>query len=325
MGSLRNELLFARVQEYEPALDGTAPSAASAPAATDAILVRGEPSSSENPRLALRPNRIGSLSESQPVFAGSTRSLSFGCELKGSGAAGAAPEIDPLLRMCGLAPTVVADTSVAYSPFNGDAQGNHEQGLLDFYDNEAGARQMQGCQGNMQLSFTVGEVVFASFDITGHPVPGGRFSASPPTPSFDTTVPSAVRAINFRAGGVSLAIQSLTLDLGNNVAASDNANAFGGYGRVRINARAVTGQYNPEQVAVGSYNPISALEQSTQFQIIVGPIGSAAGNIIDLDVGFCSLSSQSDASRDEQRTDDLPFIASPNPANGAGEFTLTFR
>jgi hypothetical protein len=56
------------------------------------------------------------------VYAGTLISVSGKCEIKGSGAAGTAPEIAPLLRGAAWSETVVGGTSVTYKPTSTQAE-----------------------------------------------------------------------------------------------------------------------------------------------------------------------------------------------------------
>jgi len=76
-------------------------------AATDAVLV-------ENPRVSFDPQNTqtrevtGSLDNRGPIVGGLQMSMTFDVYLKGSGAAGTAPEFGALLRACGWAEVVTA-------------------------------------------------------------------------------------------------------------------------------------------------------------------------------------------------------------------------
>jgi hypothetical protein len=103
----RNGALTAKIESSE----GTenAPSAS-----TDAISI-------ENPRIAFSPNLIqtdeqtGSLDPEGPIVGGMPCQISFDVLLKGSGAAGTAPEFGDLLKACGMSETVTG-TAVPSSP-----------------------------------------------------------------------------------------------------------------------------------------------------------------------------------------------------------------
>src|SRR5688500_3176902 len=79
-------------------------------AGSNAILVRNLAWSQEGLRMAERAAVRGSIGKLQSIYGGELRKVTFECEVKGSGSAGTAPEIAPLLRACGLGETLVAAT-----------------------------------------------------------------------------------------------------------------------------------------------------------------------------------------------------------------------
>jgi hypothetical protein len=112
-----------------------------------------------NERPALRAN-IGTLKQ---LYGGSMMGLSITCEIKGSGSAGTAPEIGPLLRACGCSETIVGATSVTYKP----ASSGHESVTLYLYQD--GTRlKLTGCKGNAEFSFSAGGKPMVTFNMVGH-------------------------------------------------------------------------------------------------------------------------------------------------------------
>lgn len=90
---------------------GTAPTWSTVEDAANAAFLIYEPSSARNQTLVARnPNRaqIGSLAGIPASVSGTH---SFTCELKGSGTAGVAPKIGPLLRACGMSETINAGSA----------------------------------------------------------------------------------------------------------------------------------------------------------------------------------------------------------------------
>jgi hypothetical protein len=83
---------------------------------TNAILIRNANLSSEGLRMNDRGAIRASIGQLQQVYGGQLKRLTFECEVKGSGAAGTAPEIGPLIEACGFDETIVGATSATYKP-----------------------------------------------------------------------------------------------------------------------------------------------------------------------------------------------------------------
>src|SRR5258708_6165945 len=106
MGGLRvsNEVILAKT-EVTYGTDSTPVVGA------NAILVRKLDMKTEGLRMADRAAIRGGLGKLQKIYGGQLKRITFECEVKGSGAAGTAPEIGPLIEACGFDETIVAATS----------------------------------------------------------------------------------------------------------------------------------------------------------------------------------------------------------------------
>ena len=250
----RNELILAKIQ---PTL-GTD----SVPTGTDAValanIVQANPA--EGARFAERPViRGGSIGKASPLFGGSLFSFQIEVEIKGSGAAGTAPEFGPLLRACGFLETIVASTSVTYTP----RSSGHE--LVSIYWYLDGSRiRVIDCRGNVSFRGGTGEVVIATFNMTGRKVTGDPTDVAQPTPTLDTTVPPTFLGANFfNLDAYNPAFTEWTLDMQNGVNPAENANASDGYGEIRITERDPRGSINPEMTLVSVQDWLDDWEQGT--------------------------------------------------------------
>lgn len=240
-------------------------------AASNAILVENLSHSFEGARMAERAAVRNSLAPLKSLYAGSLLSISFDAEIKGSGAAGTAPELGPLLRGCGFAETIVAATSVTYKP----ASSGHES--LTFYLYEDGLRYIvTGCRGTVTASLQTGATGKLSFTFTGHFA--GPADATLATPTYNATVPPVLVNVPFSIDSYSAVISKLDFDMGITLAKPDNIAATDGYGQLQITGRALTGTIDPEATLVSAYDWVTKWKSSASYALTTGVIGSTAGN-----------------------------------------------
>lgn len=264
--SVREQALYAAVE----ATPGTAETLAG----TDVLQVMNlQPNPVENIRLLERQIIRSSLNPEQAVYGGALFSFQFDVELKGSGSAGSAPRLGRLLRACGMDETIVASTSVTYTPSSDMA--NHDTVTIGYREGP-NYRVVKGCRGNVTFNLTAGEYGVLSFRMVGkiH----SESEASAPVPVFETTIPRAFLGATFSIGGTSIPIEALTFDLQNNIAIAPDPNQTDGFGEIRITERNTQGTVNPEAQKISTKDFIALLRSGTTQAIQTGTIGSTAGN-----------------------------------------------
>ena len=246
--------------------------------------------------------------------------MSFTCELKGSGAAGTAPEFGPLLRACGMDETVVASTSVTYAPVS----SSQESCTIYYYEEDAqgnGKRRIAtGCRGTCVFNFSADGVPTVAFTMTGHVTDPTDNNA--PSASYDSTVPVRVIGSAFTVGGDSLAINNFSLDLSNAIATATSISAADGYGEVRISGRDPGGSLDPESTLVASVPIIADFTSGQENAVSLGPIGADAGNIVDLDIPRAYYVDSGPSDRDGIRVYDMSYKAAR--VSGDDEWSLVF-
>lgn len=289
-----------------------------APAATDAVFVSNIQSGFHNPRMhdrAVVKNTFGKLKQ---LFGGTLATLSFDVEIKGSGAAGTAPEFDALLRACGMASTVVASTSVTYLPTSDAA--NHEYATI-YYHQDGKRKILQNAVGTVTGDADVGAPGMLHFSFYGHE--GVEADAALPTPVYDSTVPPVFINAAFAIGAFSPVVSKISFDLGVVVVTPPDANSANGYGQVRINGRDVKGGFDPEAVLLATHDFISEWKSGAELVLDTGTIGSTAGNIWRVQCPRVSYRELSEAEREGLRSNDITFGAAETAA-GDDEFSLIF-
>lgn len=276
-GLIKRELVQAEIELTY----GTDPT----PAATDTILVRNVSHQPDRLRMVRRGAIRTSLGELQHIYGGSLEAISFECEVKGSGTAGTPPEIDALLRACGLKVANVPATSDTYSP----TSTTLESCTIHYYEAAAGANSqvrhiLTGCRGNLELVYTAGDILLARFTMVGkRSTPTDQ---TLPTPTYDSTVPVAVKGLSTTIGGVAnLVIQNYTLNLNNEIIVPDNLNDTEGFGQILIAGRDPTLDITRHNELVATIAPWADIIAGTARAFVSGTLGGTAGNRIALAAG----------------------------------------
>ena len=316
MGNLRvsNEVVLAKV-ETTYGVD-----AAPVPA-TNAVMVMNVAFNNKPLRMVNRPAIRGFLAELQRVFAGQLGQIKFDVEIKGSGAAGTAPELDPLLRACGLAQTINVGVSVVYQP----RSTGFESTTVYWYEGGRKLHKLTGCVGNMKLKADTGGLPVLSFELTGHVA--NPTDQTQPVPTFNTHVP--VPAINisaFALGAVSsINVRKLELDLGWKVVTPPALAAADGYGQIQLTSRFPNGTLELDAELASVIDLDTQLSSGTTWTLASGTFGSVAGNkwalasaangMLWLDRNF--------AEAEGMRVRSMPFQLVESAA-GNDDVTLTF-
>ena len=293
--------------------------------ATDAIEAYDQPSFELVTDPKARTVPISTFGELAPLIVGKSYKLGgIKVPLKGSGAAGTAPRIAPLLRALGFAQTIVATVSVSYalhSIFEGES--------VTLYFWFGGTKHiLTGCVGSGKLSLQAGEVMFLECDFTGKY--GGTISdVTFPSPIFETTVQQIWDTALFKftpAGGsdLGLIVTKLDIDLGNEVNPRPDANGVSGIGRYYISDRKTKVSLDPEKVALSSLNPYTLHEAQTLIAIETKPTGTA-GNLVEIVVAGVSLDAPKAGNRNNVATWDLSGQCRPIIAAGNNELTIVFK
>ena len=283
------------------------------PGGSDAVLVENVGWSYAGARMVERPVVKPTLGQFKQIFAGTLMEITCDAELKGSGNAGDAPEIDALLRACGLASTVSAGTSVEYAP----ASTGHESATI-YFNEDGGLYKLTGARGTVALNLETGNKGMASFTLTGHVT--GPIDQAAPAAVYDEVAPPPVIGAAFSVGGYAAVINALGLDMGNTIATPPSMSAADGYSEIIISDRDVTGSFDPEATTVAAQDWHGDWKSGAEKVITTGVIGSSAGNRYQLDVAQAYYRELAPGDRDGVRTYDVTYGA----AGDDNAFTLTF-
>lgn len=272
------------------------------PTASDAMLVEEVQFSYAETNMIERSPIKATLGKEQSIFGGTLGQVQFTAEIKGSGAAGTAPEIGQALRCVGMAETIVASTSVTYAL----ASESLESCTIDFYQ-DGKQRRLTGCVGTCSLAGEVGQIGKITFTFTGHVAEENDVAMI--TPTYDATVPPALIAGAFDVSGFAASISSLSLDLNNAIVFPKDLSSNDGFGQLRITDRDVAGSFDPEQVLIATNDFVQHWKDGTRRSITTGVIGSTAGNRYQLTIPNAYYREMADGERDGILTHEIGFGA----------------
>lgn len=242
-------------------------------AGSNAILVRNLNVQNEGLRMIDREAIRSSIGQLQKIFGGGMKKITFECEVKGSGSAGTAPEIAPLLKACAMAETTSAATSVTYKP----TSSSHSSVTIYFFEGGRKRNILTGCRGNVTFRADAGGILLAQFEFTGHI--STVTDQSQPNPSYSSQVPVALVNLSVSVNGVtSIVTKSWSWGLNNKIAMPASMAATDGYGEVLVTGRDVAGEIEIESELVATLDERSLLTAGTKFAFSSGAIGDTAGN-----------------------------------------------
>jgi len=226
-----------------------------------------------------------SLSPLSPRITNINCSLSFSCELRGSGTATTAPEIDALLVACGF--TGPSESSgVYYSPTN-NATGR--SCTIYFYQGDPGQlKKITGCVGNVSFTVEQGGIGVANFEMQGQYDGTASFvnNFAILSANYDEQLPPIAQNISFNYGtDATLDISSIEINMNNEV---QNVKSMNSAGMTATNffltGRSPGGSFNPLIENSPTENVITNLENSTEKNINF-ELGTVSGNKVKFNLG----------------------------------------
>lgn len=286
-------------------------------AAADAILIANPAWAHEGLRMNERSVVKNTNGVMQSVFGGTLKTITLDVELKGSGAAGTAPDLGVLFEACGYEETVVGATSVTYDPTSVTA---NQKSVTVWYYQDGLLHKLTGCRGTFSVSIETGAIPMASFTLTGHSVAPTDIAIVDPT--LDSTVPVAVLGNAFLIDSYAASINSLSFDAGIEVATPAKMSASDGFGEVRVGKRDLNGTIDPEMELVATEDFYGNFVAGTSMALTTGAIGTTGGNILTITMPAVYYRDASSGDRDGIRTYELPFGAAES--SGDDEVSIAF-
>lgn len=291
------------------------------PTGTDAVLAEDVSWSFEGARMNERPATRPNLGKLQYKYGGTLCQLSFSCELKGPGSAYAAavrPEVDALLRACGMGATVVTTPgteSCTYKPVSSAMES-----ATIYFRRDGKQMILTGCRGNVEFTFEAGARSMAKFTLTGHV--GVDADVALGTPTYDSILPPAVLNAPLQIGAYSAKVQSVSFSLNNQVSLVPDIAAADGFGEVQITGRDVSGTINPEDPLVATYPFVANYKAGTTAALTTGLIGATQYNRLTASFPGVYWREVAPGDREGLATLDLTFGALES--SGDDEVSLAF-
>jgi len=284
-------------------------------AATDALKVENLSHGPANQKMVEQANVKNTLGKEKSLFGATLWQVSFDVLVKGSGAAGTAPEYAPLLRACGFGETLVASTSATYAPVS----TGFESVTIYVYE-DGKLYKVTGCVGNVAFAGEAGGAGKLTFTMTGHKL--SREDATLASPTLDTTEAPIIKSAGFTIDSYAAVISALNFDMGNQVITPPDINSPDGFGEIQITDRDINGTIDPEDQLIATKDFLADWEAGTEMALTTGVIGGAAGNQFQISMPAVSYRDASLGERDGLRTMELPFGA--HEVSGDDGISLVF-
>lgn len=238
--------------------------------------------------------------------------IQFNVELVPSGTAGVAPAWGPLLRACGCAQTIVADTSVTYNPVS----DGHESMTLWIWHGLT-KQIIKGARGTCRLRFTAQQLPYLEFDLIGiFTEPAEAAQVSPTYTGFQKPLVVSKTNTTFTIDEEALVLRELSLDLGNQV----EPRLLVGREQIIIVDRAETLATRVEAVPLSTLNPFALANEQTPIEVVLTH-GTAAGSIATLTAPTAQLKRPSGFDQ-AQNVLEWPLELVPLPGDGNDQWTL---
>lgn len=268
MGNLRvsNEVILAKIETVY----NTDPVPV---VGTNAVMVQNPTLSTEGLRMNERQVIRANLNQAQSVYGGKLARLAFACELKGSGAAGTAPEIGTLLRGCAMGETIVASTSVTYKPIS----SSHESITLYYYEGGRKLHKLTGARGTVRFRLAAGGIAVAEFEFVGHCTDPADIAQ--PAPTYNSQVPKPVLNMAISLGAVTnIIVREWSASLNNTIAMPPSIAAADGYGEIQVTRQDVAGEIVLDAELASVIDLDAQLTAGTGITFGSGTLGGTAGN-----------------------------------------------
>ncbi len=249
------------------------------------------------------------------ILVGTYVQLEFDVEVAGSGVPGTAPAYGPLLRACGLAEIIEADTKVDYLPVSDDFEAD------TIYYNSDGVRHVViGVRGNVSFGFTPKQIPRFRFTLTGLlgtitdvPLPAVSFA------KFRKPLPVSKANTKMTLFGLEAITESVTFDLGNTV----EPRFLIGHESIEITGRSASGQVVVEATSLQIKNWFDLAQTRERGEMLVTH-GTVAGNIVEASSSGVEIGRPTEGQTQGIRNYTLPTVYCPSDA-GDDELKITIR
>ncbi|OIO70889.1 MAG: hypothetical protein COS35_06495 [Zetaproteobacteria bacterium CG02_land_8_20_14_3_00_50_9] len=251
--------------------------------------------------------------------------IDFDVRLRGAGAAGGVPAIDPLLRATGFAATNTPGVSQVY---NLVSQGFESASIYAFRGNSSNAvrQRLLGVRGSSKLSIGTKDHTKMSFTMQSlYDAPAA--STMPVDFDFSGFTNVAIAAVNkinttFTLGGLALQLEKLDIDLGFTVGHTALVN----FEQIEITGRTVTGSITIREPDIATINMFeTAYGKGAALEPLVFENGVTVGQIFRIDAARVQRGKPSRGDSNGVSTLTIPLEFLPSDAGDDNDLILTFK
>ncbi len=273
--------------------------------------------------MAEREVLADSFSRIKSIAGERTAVITFATEVKGSGTAGTAPpNLSAPLQACGFGETIVAVTSVTYAPVSASIPSVTVEIREGSTDTTVKIKKILGARGTVTFEGEKGGIFLANFTFTGvyvEPSEGGtQFVTPAATPDPE---PFLSAGLTFHA--VSVKLESVTIDIGNNVVMRNDVSAASGNISAVITGRVPVGSIDPEVDDIATINFFNRWTANTEGALTFALTGSA-GNITTFTMPATQVTEMSEDDRDGIRIESIDLKLNRSADIGDDELSIAF-
>lgn len=247
-------------------------------------------------KMAEMKNATGTMSKSPNRPGLRSGKISFDAYLRGGAAAGTPPELGVTLKACGMLETIVAATSVTYTP---GPQTAIPPSVTVEIRRDGKISRIWGARGTMKLKAKNGEGVLYSFEFTGADwedvdgalMPGVTYTAIP-------EIMFQAAALTLDGSSTKLYLTSVDVDSGGTVTLRQSVSSPSGYISALITDRKPTLSFDPEAVLVAELDFMGKWRSGATVAFSSGALGSGAGKVCTITAAKLQYQGISEADRD---------------------------
>lgn len=284
------------------------------PGATD-VIEAIDPQIKETFETVERPVKLKTLSSMASVAGAKFAEVTFKAEIKGSGSAGTAPRLGPLLLACRNASTVVSATSVTYAP-------TAETSITLWLYLDGRLHVVNGCYGTAKFLCEAGKTGMIEFSFKGLWVTPTVTAL--PSVTYETTVPPVCKGTVFSFNSkTTLVASKMEFDIGNSLVQRPSLSATNAIQGFEITDRKPVLSFDVEGQFETSYG--FRADALTTPRAVSYVIGATAGNICTITIPKFNITSVEYSDKDGITIESLKGECSVNAAaTGDDEFSVSF-
>lgn len=267
-----------------------------------------------------RPNVYSQMGKLPPLNIGEGLNIKFSTELKNTGAVDAAPEIGVLFRGCNFTETITPSTGpVDYTPNSAFGITDSAESLSIHFYQDGILHKLLGARGTFNIELKAGEFGIINWDFTG--LYAGPTFTSIINGTFDQTVPPRFLSASFTIDSYAAIIESLSIDMGNQIVMRKDANAATGIKEWLIANRAPSGNVDPEVVDLSTKNFWTMWSDSSPVALSA-TLGQTAAKKCVITAPRLVSDIPTYGDRDNILVHGLPFTLHPNAGNDEAKFSF---